>query len=336
MTLVELLVVIAIIAMLIALLLPSVQSVRETARRTQCGNNVTQLAKAALSHVHTHGFFPSGGWGYFWVGDADRGFGRDQPGGWLYSCLPYMEQSSAWSLPGDGQANVVTDTQRNGANKLSKTLLPVVNCPSRRPNQLFPKPVDGTFVARNAANNTAADNLAARSDYAVTAGHSTWAGLFDWAGPPAGVDLNTVHDGSGFTWPDMLDGARDHLTGLAYIRSEAREGGVTDGFSSTYLIGERYVCPEKYFTGTSGSDNETWVQGTNNDMLRTGGWAPRQDTRGYDNGGALVYGSIHASSFCMSLADGSVRWIAYDINPTIHSNLSNRRDGQAIPGDALP
>ena len=89
-TLVELLVVIAIIALLMSLLFPAVQAVRESARRAQCANNVTQMAKASLGHEATQGFFPSGGWGYFWVGDPDRGFGKGQPGGWLYSCLPYM------------------------------------------------------------------------------------------------------------------------------------------------------------------------------------------------------------------------------------------------------
>lgn len=59
-TLVELLVVMAIVATLVALLLPAVQSVREGARRTQCGNNVRQLAAAALQHHESLGHFPAG------------------------------------------------------------------------------------------------------------------------------------------------------------------------------------------------------------------------------------------------------------------------------------
>jgi prepilin-type N-terminal cleavage/methylation domain-containing protein len=99
MTLVELLVVVAIITMLMALLLPAVQSVRETARRARCSNNVKQLTTAALGHVQAQGYFPSGGWGYFWVGDPDRGFGESQPGGWIYSSLPYLEQVAVFNLP---------------------------------------------------------------------------------------------------------------------------------------------------------------------------------------------------------------------------------------------
>ena len=73
-TLVELLVVIAVMGILIALLLPAVQSARESARMIQCKNHLKQIGLAWLHHHDAQGFFPTGGWGSNWTGDSDRGF----------------------------------------------------------------------------------------------------------------------------------------------------------------------------------------------------------------------------------------------------------------------
>ena len=97
-TLVELLVVIAIIGILIALLLPAIQAAREAARRTQCKNNLKQIGLAAQNHLNTQKFFPTGGWGYHWVGDPDRGYGMNQPGGWGFTLLPYIEESAIFNM----------------------------------------------------------------------------------------------------------------------------------------------------------------------------------------------------------------------------------------------
>lgn len=98
-TLVELLVVIAIIGILVALLLPAVQSARESANRTECSNNMKQIGLGFQGHLDIHKFFPTGGnhWRYppeFTNGTPD--IAPQQRCGWGYQILPYVEQQVVW------------------------------------------------------------------------------------------------------------------------------------------------------------------------------------------------------------------------------------------------
>ena len=160
-TLVELLVVIAIIGVLVALLLPAVQSAREAARRIECQNHLKQIGLAILNHADAQKILPTGGWGGGWVGDPDRGFGKDQPGGWIHNVLPFIEEQQ------------IRDMGRNAASDADKRRLlgqcdamPIssFNCPSRRPSITYPN--DLGFTPRNADRNL----QHARADYAACAG----------------------------------------------------------------------------------------------------------------------------------------------------------------------
>ena len=133
-TLVELLVVITIIGMLVGLLLPAVNMAREAGRRTICANNLNQLSTACLGHAQKLNFFPSGGWGSNWVGDPDSGTGANQPGGWIYQILPYMDQDTLHDL---GKGGSTTISSSASATRVS-TALPVLYCPTRRAGQAYP------------------------------------------------------------------------------------------------------------------------------------------------------------------------------------------------------
>jgi prepilin-type N-terminal cleavage/methylation domain-containing protein len=126
-TLVELLVVIAIIGVLTALLLPAVQAARESTRRTQCTNNVRQMAEGFLNHESAHGHFPTGGWGYEYVGEPDAGFGSHQPGSWAYNLLAFFEQPVLRQV-GAGIADV--EARQEQLKRVVTTPLSIWHCPS--------------------------------------------------------------------------------------------------------------------------------------------------------------------------------------------------------------
>ncbi len=165
-TLVELLVVIAIIAVLAGLLLPAVQSARESSRRATCANHVAQLSKALLQNESAFGSFPSGGWGNQWLGVAERGSDVQQPGGWTYAILAYMEQKPL--------AQVIEGVNAGSAAAAYATLVgtpvPQFTCPSRRGGRALPLAAGATF--KTGANTSLAITpaLATRVDYAASSG----------------------------------------------------------------------------------------------------------------------------------------------------------------------
>jgi len=313
-TLVELLVVITIIGILIALLLPAVQTARESARRTQCSNNLKQLGLGALQHVEKHRYFPTGGWGYCWVGDPDRGFGRRQPGGWIYNILPYIDQEALHQL-GKGKAAAA---KRADAATVLKTPLAILNCPTRRQTMLYP-------YTGSQPRNADAVSMTAKNDYAACCGNDAW---FELPGPNAS-DIPAIDAGT-YTWTYV------NQSGVCFQASEVQPDQIKDGMTLTILIGEKYMNPDWYFTGQDGGDNETMYSGPNVDTIRSTNCnpsaglnrVPMQDRPGLRR--PWEYGSAHSGTCGFVFCDGSVRAISYSIDPATFDSLGSRKDGMAI------
>ncbi len=327
-TLVELLVVITIISILMGLLLPAVQAAREAARRIQCGNHVKQLALAAMSHESSQQFFPTGGWNQAWLGHPDRGFGKSQPGGWIYNILPYIEQQSLRDLGAGGSDMSIEDANV----KRLGTPISILNCPSRRPAVLF----QFSYGIKFKLTNDAQIASVARSDYAMNAGdYAQWHKVLPTDFSDADMKKNS-------NWDDM-----SRQTGISHQRSQVTLADIRDGASNTFLIGEKYANRDHYTDGKNGGDKNTMYCGGDNDLLRWTGYKgsvtdssgtvnnlPVQDrsTPTLEGNEVQWFGSVHAGGFNMSFCDGSIHAISYSIDGEVYRRLGNRKDGQPIDG----
>jgi prepilin-type N-terminal cleavage/methylation domain-containing protein/prepilin-type processing-associated H-X9-DG protein len=316
-TLVELLVVITIIGLLMGLLLPAVNAARESARSSQCKNNLRQIGLAAQSHVTQYGFFPSSGTTSNYTGDPNLGFDPiRQTGGWLYNILPFMGMDAIHDI---GKGDGATATPAHLA-MLRGTTVPSFICPSRRsPTSKFPPSNGAAATTTNAT--TPATNLA-KTDYAACAG-------------------SNVSGGTG-------DG-----NGVSYQLSRVRPQDITDGLSQTIFASEKYMNRLNYFGGSttmsdssdnnsafdsSGSQQNRWVPYPGNSSTYTAtlpvadSMAPLPDDPSYR------FGSNHPSGMNTVFCDGSVTMIPFGINLDAFGCLGVRNDGVhcQYPGTDLP
>jgi prepilin-type N-terminal cleavage/methylation domain-containing protein len=247
-TLVELLVVVTIISILVGLLLPAVQSAREAGRAAQCRNNLHQLGVAMTSHENACGVYPSGGWGYLWVGDPDRGTGIEQPGGWIYNILAHMGQQS---LRDRGLA-LAEPQKKQELCKAMQTALPELSCPTRS------GPSPGPANSSLAFNNADSAESVVKTDYAVNGGDFY---LSCVPGP------TYSEAGPNYSWPIIKD-----ATGISYVRSRVATAEVLDGLSTTYMIGEKFVNQLYYDTGLDLGYDQSALSGMCVDTTRWGGF----------------------------------------------------------------
>ena len=309
-TLVELLVVIAIIGILMALLFPAINAIREAARQVECKNHLSQIGKGCLQHRATQGFFPTGGWGWRWVGDPDRGFTLNQPSGWMFNLLPYIGEAELHDL-GKGQP----DAQKRalGKERVGR-VIPLYLCASRRN--------PSTYVFHGDYYNIDRPEVTARNDYASNSGDLGGGS----AGPPTLAAGDNMSDDE---WSKLATGSPDsnragrNLTpnGVMYMRSMVK--AIPDGDTCTYLAGEKHLNTTALDTDSL-DNNEGWDMGYDWDVVRWTNIAPHQDDP-VDRGG--TFGGPHGNGFVMVFCDGHVEVMSYDVDPEIHRQLGNRMDG---------
>jgi prepilin-type N-terminal cleavage/methylation domain-containing protein/prepilin-type processing-associated H-X9-DG protein len=297
-TLVELLVVIAIIGILVALLLPAVQSAREAARRMQCTNHLKQLALGMHNHHSAHGYFPSAGgpdWNRhmtFTSGKPD--IAPKQQGGWGFQILPYIEQEAVWNGGG-----MTSDLDKSifaiGAP------INIMFCPTRRKPEVVKS--NGWYSNPSDAGKSVPH---AKNDYAACC-HDTS------SSQPHGIGPITQVDPPG---------------GYLEVTSV---GDVSDGTTNTMLLGEKRL--NTFYLGRLHThDNEGYTCAWNHDTLRYVSNEMRPDYNADDNMNTDGdrFGSSHPGGMNIALCDGSVRFLSYSIPLDMFKRLGNRRDGLTV------
>ena len=339
-TLVELLVVITIIGMLMALLIPAVNTARETARRLKCTSQLKQFGTATAAYEANHGFMVSNGWGWRWTGDPDRGAGKPQPGGWAYGLLPQLELENLFAHGAGTDFN----TKRERVGEVMSQAVPIFYCPSRRDPIAYKQSEGGA-----GANNGNSKAVCGKMDYAINGGGNK---LCTGSGPdtsclnaypdegacPRRYDASAGQDDGCFNCQGKADS-----TGPTGPHREVKMLDILDGASNSLLIGEKFVSPE-YYTDNRGGGQEdgTVFQGQDYETTRwtsyirtkgngeedyqtRGERRPLQDRVGYDNQAA--FGSCHFNSFGVVMCDGSTRTISYNISDRVMACIGSINDG---------
>ncbi len=320
-TLVELLVVIAIIGILIGMLLPAVQQVREAARRTECLNGLRQMALGTLNYESAKMHFPTTGPQGAALGLVNQFNPEVQVLPYTYEILSFIEQNNLANLT----------TQFGIASfELQGSRVPLYTCPSRGERV----EVDNVGDARPL------------QDYASYI--STW-------NDPYGSWVGSSYDGT--NTPEEESGDWNGVIGrLGYVIADSGSitlrpfskigfGSVSDGSSNTMLYAEKSVWAKSYNTtrGTAATSFEPWWDER---CFEPASWSIRRGVAGdgfhmlpdtvdrlsrpRGDEQEFAFGSAHPGSVNAVLTDGSTHSLSMDMSAENLARLGNRRDGQVV------
>ncbi len=325
-TLIELLVVIAIIAILIGLLLPAVQKVREAAARAKCQNNLKQLAIAVHAYHDVNNFFP-----------PVRIAGNDGWATWLVLVLPYMEQQNVYNL-WDVRLKYAAQSQAARQAQIA-----TYYCPSRR----GPDGLSTAETFDSADNATPPPWNSSGSQYRFSAANNPAGSLSDYAANVG--DFRGTANNTGGAWFNLTSngvliigqvastpaqGAGTNNTPIPTFRGYVNMAGVTDGTSNTFLVGEKHV-PQGAFGRLKAGDGPAfsgaWTSYSGRiagieDPLAQGPTDLLRSTSG-DAFWARKFGSWHTGVCQFAFTDGAVRIVRNSTDTTTLRALSGRADG---------
>ncbi len=304
-TLIELLVVIAIIAILIGLLLPAVQKVREAAARMSCSNNLKQLALGCHNYHDAMNKLPPGG-----VTEGNC-CGTNSKTNWAIEILPYIEQGPLFTRYDNNFANEATQNKFVREQRVK-----TYECPS----DATP---GGFALGRPASGNGSGLDYMAGS-YRAVSGKANLSAPLGWFDNSEGLGLPQTYRGPLHTVWTARGLGQESLTGIVS----------GDGTSNTLMFGEYHTKTNprrrSFWAYTYTSYNQSSVHAASHTYLND--FARCEEisaSLGLDNRPCRrSFGSFHTSGSNWGMTDGSVRFISTSTDMTMLSNMATIAGGE--------